>query len=182
MKPGDIVFFRRRDRVSRIIQLGQWLQYKGRLKPYTYWTHVAIAVDDKSIIEASVHGIRVNTIDAFKDHNFVYDIGASDGDRARVVAFARSCVGETYGWADIITIALSILTNGSVIIGLDGTEICSSLAARALEHANLLLGQDGKPFHNQTCKIKPADLAMLLHVPLDVMRRAIIEPGTTTST
>jgi hypothetical protein len=59
--------------------------------------------------------------------------GLGQPDRDQVVRFARSCVGQRYGWLSILGVALRYLTPGRGLwFGMDGTEICSGLAAQAM--------------------------------------------------
>jgi hypothetical protein len=61
--------------------------------------------------------------------------------RANAVSFAQKRVGDRYGWSTIICIALKVLFKGRWNFGIEGTEICSGLAAQALER----MGYDWYP-------------------------------------
>lgn len=68
-------------------------------------------------------------------------------------AYARSCVGESYGWATIAAIGLKALTKGKFQFGVQGTSICSGLAAQSLER----LGYNWNPW--DAAELTPAYLA-----------------------
>jgi hypothetical protein len=76
--------------------------------------------------------------------------------RANATSFARSCVGERYGWLTIAAIAVKVLTRGRLDFGIQGTTICSGLAARCAER----LGYNWNPF--DPAELTPAYLAKVL--------------------
>ena len=73
--------------------------------------------------------------------------------RSNASMFARTCVGEKYGWATIAAIAVKTLTKGRIDFGIQGTSICSGLAARSLER----LGYNFNPW--DPAELTPAYLA-----------------------
>ncbi len=77
---------------------------------------------------------------------------AWEHDREQAVKFARTCLGMKYGYLDIVSIALSLLTGCKFSFGFDGQAICSGLVARALERTNAI-------FNRSPSHIMPADLA-----------------------
>jgi hypothetical protein len=73
--------------------------------------------------------------------------------RHNAASFARSCVGEAYGWGTIGALAVKALTKGRIDFGVQGTSICSGLAARSLER----LGYNFNPY--DPAELTPAYLA-----------------------
>ncbi len=82
---------------------------------------------------------------------------ANEEDRTEAVRFARTAVGDKYGWLTIANIALRLLTGGKLAFEMDGQFICSGLVARAMERTRAI-------FHHNTEGIMPADLAKYYQV------------------
>lgn len=81
-------------------------------------------------------------------------ISASPEDRAQAVAFARASLQQGYGYATVVSIAISLATGAKFSFGFNGQQICSGLVARALERTSAIFQQE--PSH-----ITPAELAKL---------------------
>ena len=81
-------------------------------------------------------------------------LDASDEDRAEAAKYALYCadVHESYGYATIVSIAISLLTGAKLTFQIDGQKICSGLVAGAMERTNAIF--DREPGH-----MMPADLA-----------------------
>lgn len=167
-KPGDFLLIRTNHFVSKLIRFGQ-RDYGPEAQ---VWNHVALIVGDDQIVEALTGGVVLSPRSKYlaSDTRLVVSLihGASPGlpmvvetqsgvdMRANAVAFARSCVGESYGWATIAAIAVKVLTKGRVDFGISGTSICSGLVARSLER----LGYIFSPY--DPAELTPAYLAKTL--------------------
>ena len=153
MKPGDILLVHSTGLIPRLIHLGELLHRRG---PATHWTHVAVIVSaDGDTVEAQSHGVVASHVSAHPDSQVV-DVGLSDVDRAQAVAFARSCLGDRYGYLTIASIVVDLLTPKALTFRSPRTLICSELGARALEHGGWVCPE------LDTSWVMPSDLAYWL--------------------
>lgn len=157
--PGDLVLTRRRQLASRLIGIGQGLRFRGPDLPYAHWTHVAVAADAEGhLIEALGHGVELTNI--YRYHNVDYHyvrINADAHDRRQMARFARECIGRPYGWSEILSLGLSLVTGAKIQFGNPGTLICSALAAQTLCRGDYVFPRDPN-------RLMPADLAKALDV------------------
>jgi hypothetical protein len=153
---GDFILTHGSAFFSHLIRLGQRLRFWDRDQKYTWWNHAALIVSSTGdLIEALGAGVSRSHLTKYAPTEFhlvsVEGI-ANAHDREQAVHFAEWCVGMPYGWMNIVSIALSLITGGKFTFGFDGQAICSGLVARALERTNAIFNRD--PEH-----IMPADLA-----------------------
>jgi uncharacterized protein YycO len=157
LQPGDVVLVKTHHFVSRLIRFGQ----RSYGKDDAQWNHVAVYVGDGQIVEALTNGVELNRLDRYSTADTLYcscpvmggtGCGAVEM-RQNAAEFARSCVGEKYGYAAIAAIALKTVTKGRWSFGVQGTTICSGLAARCLER----MGYNFNPF--DPAELTPAFLA-----------------------
>ncbi len=154
-RPGDVMFAHTSGWIGRCIRIGQRLRF-GHSR-YAKWNHCAIIVDaGGSIVEAAWPEVRVWHVDLSDTVEAIADIHASDADRAEVVAFARACVGQHYGWLEIVSIALRLATGSRLTFGVNNTKICSGLVAEALCRTTMIFPMD-------PARCMPADVAEYLH-------------------
>jgi len=144
---GDFVLIHGSHWTSWLIQAGQAFRYHGDSRRYTYWNHAAIFSDDTGhIIEALAAGVVERHISVYDaaDYQVVF-LRMADLDREQVVAFARHCRDQEYGYLTIASLALSLVTGSKLTFGVDGQEICSGLVARSLERAGEIFAEE--PWH-----------------------------------
>ena len=92
MNAGDIVLVHRTGPISRTIE---W--FTG-----SYFSHAAI-VCDGHLVEAHWTGIRRVPLTAYGSQGTVFTVaGATEANRRVAVAWAERCVGEPYGWRDLL--------------------------------------------------------------------------------
>ena len=158
MLPGDLLLIRTNHFVSKLIRFGQ----RGYGKDAARWNHVAVYVGGGQIVEALTQGVVLSKADKYpyldtqpiKAQPRGLVLGEYGGAmRGNASMFARTCVGEKYGWATIAAIAVKTLTKGRIDFGIQGTSICSGLAARSLER----LGYNFNPW--DPAELTPAYLA-----------------------
>lgn len=117
------------------------------------WNHVAI-LDKKVgnrwyVIQAEAHGVTGTRSDGTEYLSRPLSTVAGDGyyevrevpdgvDPAKVLEFARSQVGEHYGFITIASIVTSLLTPKFINVMLSNTWICSALTAEALRFGGWL--------------------------------------------
>jgi|ERR1035441_2617232 uncharacterized protein YycO len=163
-KEGDILLIKTNHFVSRLIRFGQ----RGYGREAASWNHCGVCIGNFEIVEALTGGVVRSPIDKYPtaDVRVLKAISFPDdgkfttaGDmsmRANSIAFALSCIGEKYGYATIAAIALKVLCRGKWNFGVQGTSICSGLAARCLER----LGYNFQPY--DPSELTPAYLFTVL--------------------
>ena len=138
--------------VSRLIQIGQGLRFRGPRRPFAHWNH-AVWVSDGDLIEALGRGVTASPFDKYRNvefhlvHSNLDATERTDGD-----AFVRYELQKhaSYGFFTIASIGLSLLTGLKLNFGLAGTTICSGLVAAALA---------APQWREDPSHIMPADLA-----------------------
>ena len=158
-KPGDFILTHGDEWTSRLIRFGQSLRFRGDRAKYTYWNHTALVIDREGMmVEALGAGVAQRSIHDYEATQYtVVRIEASDEDRAEAARFAKSCVGASYGWVTIASIAFSLVTGGKFAFAIDGQLICSGLVARSLERTTAI-------FKHDSGRIMPAELAEIYKV------------------
>jgi uncharacterized protein YycO len=158
---GDFILTHGAAFFSHLIRLGQGLRFWGNDRKYIWWNHAALIVSPEGeLIEALGAGVTHSHLSKYAPTEFhlvSLEGIANAHDREQAVHFAEWCVGMPYGWMNIVSIALSLITGGKFTFGFDGQAICSGLVARALERTNAIFNRD--PEH-----IMPADLAKYFNV------------------
>lgn len=148
---GDFILVADTTLYGKLVTLGQKLRF-GNTR-FVQWNHAAIVIDPDTLLEADGKTVKaVKLTDYASKDYYLVRIQASDDDRREAVAFALSCVGDSYGWTTIVSIILSLLTGLKFSFGFDGQEICSGLVARSLERTQAIFPRD--PSH-----ITPSELA-----------------------
>jgi uncharacterized protein YycO len=159
--PGDFILTHGDAFFSYLIRLGQKLRFWGPDRKYTWWNHAALIVSPEGdLVEALGAGVSRTHLSNYspKEFHLISVDGIADThDRKQAVNFAEWCVGMPYGWMNIVSIALSLITGGKFTFGFDGQAICSGLVARALERTNAI-------FNRTPSHIMPADLAKYFNV------------------
>lgn len=122
-----------------MIRFGQWMRKSTR--PYRYWNHAALVVSpDGDLAEALARGISATHISAYdSDHITVVPVGSqlSLEEQRHIVAFASREMGKRYGFLTIVSLAVTILCGGRLIVDWDRSWICSEFAAAALLRADI---------------------------------------------
>lgn len=156
---GDLVFVHRPGLITALIRVGQWL--RPSLRPWARYTHVAVLVGASGmIIEAHAKGVQVADLTEYRDRDYILvRTGLQGYDVLQAEQFLFRQVGERYGFVIFAGTALRMLTPGRGLwLGMNGTEICSGLAAQALERGWYV-------FSKLAASLCPAELARELGVP-----------------
>jgi hypothetical protein len=154
--PGDFLLTHGDAFFSKIIRFGEGLRIRGADRPYTWFNHAALVIDDQgNLAEALGAGVVRSHADKYlaKDYVVVHS-GASPGDVTEILGFADWVLATRcrYGWLTIVSLALTMLTGAKLTFFVDGEFICSGFVARAMERTGAVFSRD--PVH-----ITPADLA-----------------------
>jgi uncharacterized protein YycO len=158
-RPGDFILTHRKQLASDVIALGQRTRYRGARATSAHWSHAALLVGTKGeLIEALTKGVCETTLERYRDIEYhVVSVLDTTEDRERACRFAQTLLGREYGWTEIASLSLSVLTGMRLSIGVEDQVICSALVAMALEHAGLDLPREG-------ARCMPADLAFMFGV------------------
>lgn len=153
-EPGDFILTHRKKFISRMIRVAE--KIRGRDRKYSYWSHAAVIVDkDGSLVEAETKGVVLSPLSKYQPEEYhLVHLGdsADANDRRQVAAFAKSLVGQPFGFLDMFSVTLSLLTGAKLNISYESHLMCSALVARALERTSAIFGDE--PAH-----MLPADLA-----------------------
>jgi hypothetical protein len=138
--------------VSRMIQFGQSLRFRGDRRPFAHWNH-AVWVSKGELIEALGGGVTASPYEKYRDVEFhVVHSNLNDVEREDADAFVRYELDRhtKYGFVTIVSIGLSLLTGMKFNFGMLSTAICSGLVAGALA---------ANEWREDPSHIMPADLA-----------------------
>ena len=156
--PGDVVLAHTRGLFGRLIRFGT----------RSAWSHAAIiemvgATPERTwVIQAEAKGVTRATLDQVAPGGYYAIVAAPNGlDRQRCLEWARSRVGEEYGFLTILSIALTLLSPRFLRVDFrrQGTLICSALVALSL-HAGGWLARVGDFY-----QVSPGSLEQLLVRP-----------------
>lgn len=153
---GDFLLTHRNAFPSRMIAFGQRLRFRGRRRRYAHWSHaVIVAGDYGELIEALGGGVLRTNINRYRNVEYhIVHVAMTDTERAHVVAYAQAMADrhERYGWLEIISLGLQLLTGARLALTTDGHMICSGLVSTGLERTAAIFPR------NAGCML-PADLA-----------------------
>ncbi len=176
--PGDVILTHSpRGIFGWLIRFGQRLRYRSEYeRPFAWFNHVAVVVTpdeagDPRLVEALGEGVVETKAERYDLQWFAYiDTNIPDEDRAKVVAYAErvAAIQPSYGIVQIVSIAWALLTGGRFTVGINGTEICSSFAAKALRPGGYwwerpARGRRSNPRMLDESYLMPADLAVSFH-------------------
>ncbi len=185
--PGDVILTHSPHGLfGRLIRFGEKLRYRSKEdEPYTWFNHAAIVISPDPetgkprLAEALGDGIKTNPASKYLPEWFAYiDIGADNPDRDEIVEFAEreAELHTEYGSIQIASIAMSLIAGGRLTVGMDGSEICSALVAKALRGAGYWWERGGRIVDEKY--LTPADLAASFHTEDIRTEPVLVTPGT----
>lgn len=139
--PGDFILAHRHHLLAGLISQAQRRRFKGPDAMYAHWSHAAVVVEDRSVIEAEIRGIERSPIGKYRDdeyHLVRLDKELDDAARQRVAGYAESCIGQAFGFLDMLGSGVYLLSGFPLRMVRKNHEICSSLVVRALQQGGLL--------------------------------------------
>jgi uncharacterized protein YycO len=150
-KQGDLIFVRTHHFVSKLIRFGQ----RSYGPQYAQWNHVAVYTHTTNgkhyVVEALTSGVTKSCLDKYAPADLLHKPAVpralvrthpvEANLRFNAAAFAENHVGDKYGFLTIAAIALKVLFKGKLNFGVQGSDICSGLAARSLERMGYDFGQ-----------------------------------------
>src|SRR5438046_2505429 len=155
MSPGDFILAHRHHVLAGLISLAQKRRFHGADGVYAHWSHCALVDSDGQLIEAEIDGIVRSAVSKYRRdeyHLVRMDRELDASGRQRAAGYARSRLGQGFGFLDMFGISISVLAGRPVRLVRGDHEICSSLVVRALQQAGLLKELD-------PALTLPADLA-----------------------
>lgn len=154
-KRGPIPF------VSRLIQFGQALRFRGARRPFAHWNHTAW-VSTGELIEALGSGVVNSPYDKYREVEFQYvHSNLNDVERTDADSFVEYELSHhaRYGFVTIVSIGMSLLTGLKFSFGIPGTTICSGLVGAALA---------APQWREDPSHVMPADLAEYADIKPDI--------------
>lgn len=155
LSPGDFILAHRHHLLAGLISFAERRRFHGRDAVYAHWSHTAVVDAEGTVIEAEIRGIVRSPISKYRDDEFHLVRLGDELDRAareRVVGYARSQIGQAFGYLDMAAVAVYLLAGRPVHWVRGHHEICSSLVVRALQAGGLVKELD-------PALTLPADLA-----------------------
>lgn len=145
---------------GKLIRFGQSLPWRPTANRNYAWPSHAVLVtdDDGTIIEALAGGLARGNIGKYHDEKMSIVRPHSGGaQRAAGLHWATSEYERhcRYGWTDIASIIIQLLTPLNLDLNWNGSMICSAYVARYLEHSGMTL-ETFSPFVTT-----PGDLAIM---------------------
>ena len=129
--PGDMFLSRSNSLVGSIIRFGERLRTPSKA---AFWNHAGIVINAQGeTVEAEGSGVIKGNL-SNHDYKVVVPFTGSAADRQQVVDSALSYIGDPYGYLDIVSIAVKLLTGLHLSFHGSRSLICSQLAAKAWEH------------------------------------------------
>lgn len=151
MKPGDVVFYKGTSFISKVI-------CKLTKSPYS---HVALAIDDKRIVEADLF-IKTRITELKYENITIMRADLTEEQRRRVVDFARYLVGRSYDYLSVFLwlLRLTFNINSKGLFNNANRLYCTELIDRCYHYAGIDLVPD-----RETGDVLPIDLyrSPLLH-------------------
>lgn len=157
--PGDFILVSTTGILAKFIRFGQFVRYHGAMKPFAYWNHAAMIVDEQgTIVEAVGRGVRYSHIDEYKDvEYYLVNTKLNKQSREQAVAACKSFVKDKYGWFTIASIATELLTGIKLQFSLNNSMICSAVVAQSLWAGGFI-------FNRNPYQMMPADLASAFNI------------------
>jgi hypothetical protein len=153
-RPGDFILTHHTTIPAKLIRIGQSIRYHGRLKPYSYWNHTAIIIDeDGSLIEAVGRGVSYGHIRDYEEvEYYLVHTKLNKQSQTQAVEAAKSFLNDAYGWFTILSLTVELLTGIKIQVTQSNTAICSTVVAMSLWAAGFI-------FDSNPMQMMPADLA-----------------------
>ncbi len=155
-RPADFILTRRHGLSSALIALGQRRRYPR--SSCARWSHAGILTGRGTVVEALTRGVVETPLAAYQDiEHVVVRVDATPEQRSLAVAFADHAVGRRYGWVEIASLVVSLLTGTGLSVNVDNQMVCSGLVAECLCRTAAI-------FPREPSRMLPADLAAFYEV------------------
>jgi uncharacterized protein YycO len=156
LRPGDFILTHRRRLMPALISLAQRRRFTGPDRAFAHWSHCALVVaTDGTLVEAEGTGVRRSPLARYRSeeyHLVRMDARLDMEQRRLAVRAAEENVGQAFGYAVMLSLAIWLLTGRRVRWRRADHQVCSGLVAGALAAA-------GQRFDRPPAFMLPADLA-----------------------
>ena len=131
---GDIVLVHGNSVVDRLIQFGERIRDS---KQASFYNHAAYVISaDGSLLQATGRGIEFGNFHTSFANNetLVIPNPLNPAQTQDALKFAESCINVKYGYLEIASIGLDLLSPHFIHFRSGNTLICSEFVAKILEH------------------------------------------------
>lgn len=158
MRPGDIVLIRSTSLLGFLIRAAGWRRHWKTEPRYAHWSHAAIAVSNRHLVEVHVAGVGMCEAEKYRHLEFHrVRLDLPEAARRQAAQYARSRLKQPYGAGTFFLLGLAIILGDVFHVPDKGTHGCVALIVRALQQAGLT-------FDREPQDMTPADLARNLGV------------------
>ena len=154
-RPGDIILVRTATLAGRLTRFAERRRYHAAEdRPYAYWNHAALVMNRLGhLIEVRPSGVGLRAIEGYRDLEYHYvHLELDETGQRRAIGYARSCLGQRYGFDSIALLGISALLGDRFRVPDRGQQGCAALITRALQRA-------GMTFARRPTEMMLADLA-----------------------
>ena len=159
VQPGDLVLVRHTHSIfASGIRWSERLRKplsvdRGEWRKYSDWNHAMIGIGGNQVSQEASRGDEFTDMLTYvADDYAVVALAMPATERTNVVAFAKSILGDGYGFLTIPADLFNALTGLELVLGWGNKMVCSTASCRALERAGLI--PDRSPY-----AVTPAHLA-----------------------
>jgi hypothetical protein len=158
LRTGDLIFIRSRGLLAFSIRAAGWLRHRKNDPRYAHWSHAAIAISSKRLVEVHAAGVGMCDLEKYRDSEFHHvRLASPDLPLRRAANYASSCLHQPYGLGTFFLLGLAIVLGDPFRVPDKGHHGCVALIVRALQRAGLT-------FDREPQDMTPADLARNLGV------------------
>jgi len=160
LEPGDLVLIKCRDVVGWLVRLGQALNSDYRVRGYSVFDHVALAISEDCIVEADQKGIHRSPIADYQNTLYVrVNYSGQHLSRRAAVEFATYRAEEgaqgrlRYASVTAVFLAFRVWFRSPFSVVKRNTDTCAQLVTEALAHGGMI-------FQREPADTLAADLAV----------------------
>jgi len=148
-RPGDLLLTHRSGLIPRLIRLAERRRFGKR---EAYWSHCAVVVGPAgTLVEAESRGVVRSPLSKYRPREYeLIHVPLARPEAA--VAYAEAQVGKAFGYLELFSLGVWLLSGWRLEFRRADHQVCSSLAARALAEGGADVGGD-------PTFMLPADLA-----------------------
>jgi len=158
-KAGDFLLTHTSGSAAKVIRFGQWLRYHGKMRKYAHWNHAAYVIDDQgTIIEARPTGVRLGHVSEYDGcPTYIVHTKFNKQSVDQAVAAAKGYLNDGYGWLNVFSNVIELITGVKLQITFKKTIDCSALVSMSL-------WAGGVVFDVNPLQMMPADLAAAFEI------------------
>lgn len=161
--PGDFILTHHKTIPAKVIRIGEFLRYHGRMRDYSHWNHTALIIsEDGKLIEAVGRGVSYGHISDYRDvEYYLVRTNFNKQSQRQSVEAAKSFLNNGYGWLTILSLTIQLITGIKIQFSQSNTKVCSTVVSMALWAGGVVFDSDPQ-------NMMPADLAAAYQVRCEV--------------